>query len=52
MRAGAVQPVAVDVTKARKVTLRLLNGGDGFTCDHAVWGLARFIELGEEDPLE
>lgn len=41
----------VDVSGAKRVTLRVLNGGDGFTCDHAAWGFARFISVGAEDPL-
>jgi len=41
----------VPVRGARTVTLRVLNGGDGYECDHAVWGLARFIAEGTTDPL-
>jgi hypothetical protein len=31
--------------------LRVGNGGDGYSCDHAAWGLARFIDSGAKDPL-
>ena len=44
--------ISVDVTGAKEVTLRVLNGGDGYGWDHAVWGFARFIEAGRKDPLE
>ena len=39
----------VPVRGARTVTLRVLNGGDGYECDHAVWGLARFIAEGHPE---
>jgi len=42
----------VDIADARQLTLRVLNGGDGYTCDHAVWGLARFVKPGVRDPLD
>jgi len=41
----------VDVRGAGEVTFRVLNGGDGNACDHAAWGLARFVVEGSEDPL-
>jgi hypothetical protein len=47
-----VHKFRVDVAGAKEVTLRVLNGGDGFTCDHAAWGLARFLEPGVMDPLD
>jgi NPCBM/NEW2 domain len=47
-----VHDLAVDVTGAKEITLRVLNGGDGYSYDHAVWGLARFMEAGEKDPFE
>jgi hypothetical protein len=47
-----VHDLAVDVTGARESTLRGLNGGDGYSYDHAVWGLARFMEAGIKDPFE
>jgi hypothetical protein len=51
LRPRAVHRFHVDVTGVREVTLRVLNGGDGYACDHAVWGLARFIAVGADDPL-
>ncbi|OHB78626.1 MAG: hypothetical protein A2V98_06655 [Planctomycetes bacterium RBG_16_64_12] len=55
LRPRTVHQFSVDVTRAGKVTLRVLNGGDGFTCDHAAWGLARFLATqrvpGADDPL-
>ena len=51
MRPGSVHRFNVDVTAAREITLRVLNGGDGYSCDHAAWGFARFIRAGSEDPL-
>jgi len=41
----------VDVRGAKEVTLRVLNGGDGYSCDHAAWGLARFLQAGVKDPF-
>lgn len=35
-----------------EVTLRVLNGGDGYTRDHAAWDLARFLQAGAADPLD
>jgi hypothetical protein len=51
MKSGGAHHFDVPVAHARKVTLRVLNGGDGFSCDHAAWGGARFIEAGQRDPL-
>jgi hypothetical protein len=51
MRPKKSQSLAVDVTGAKEVTLRVFNGGDGYGWDHAVWGWARFIEAGKTDPL-
>ncbi|MGA2496398.1 MAG: NPCBM/NEW2 domain-containing protein [Tepidisphaeraceae bacterium] len=51
MRPKKTQEIVVDVAGAREVTLRVLNGGDGYGWDHAVWGMARFIEAGTKDPL-
>jgi hypothetical protein len=51
MRPRAVHSLRVDVTGAKQVTLRVLNGGDGYSCDHAAWGLARFVETGVDDPF-
>jgi len=50
MRPGAIHAFRVDAAGAQEITLRVLNGGDGYTCDHAAWGFARFIEAGAADP--
>jgi hypothetical protein len=34
------------------LTLRVLNGGDGYACDHAAWGFARLVATGAADPLQ
>jgi hypothetical protein len=44
--------LVVDLSGAREVTLRVGNGGDGYSYDHAVWGLARFLEAASKDPLD
>ncbi len=49
---GQIQRLKVAVTGARKLTLRVLNGGDGYSCDHSVWGLARLLSADVEDPFE
>ena len=41
----------VDLAGAKEVTLRVLNGGDGYGWDHAVWGMARFLKAETKDPL-
>jgi len=51
LRAGATHLFRVDVKGAQTLTLRVLNGGDGYACDHAAWGMARLIAEGETDPL-
>ncbi len=51
MKPGPAHALRVDVTGGREVVLRVLNGGDGYVCDHAAWGLARFIASGAKDPL-
>ncbi len=43
MTSGKMHPFNVSVANAHGVTLRVLNGGDGYLCDHAAWGLARFL---------
>ena len=45
MRPKKVHALVVDVTGAKEITLRVLNGGDGYGWDHAVWGWARFSRL-------
>jgi len=52
MKPGHVHHFDVDVSGASEVTLRVLNGGDGYTCDHAAWGMARFISAGASDSLK
>lgn len=47
-----VRTLCVDISQARQVTLRVLNGGDGYSCDHAAWGAARFVKPGVKDPLD
>jgi hypothetical protein len=47
-----VHVLRVPIAGARQITLRVLNGGDGYNCDHAVWGAARFVEAGVDDPLD
>jgi hypothetical protein len=44
--------LSVDLNQRKEVTLRVLNGGDGYAWDHAAWGFARFIEAGLKNPLE
>lgn len=51
LRPKESRQLSVDVRQGREVTLRVLNGGDGYSFDHAVWGFARFIESGATDPL-
>ena len=51
LKQGQVHHFRVNVAGARQVTLRVLNGSDGYNCDHAAWGLARFIKTGSADPL-
>jgi len=52
LRPRQVHRFRVDVTGAKQVTLRVLNGGDGYTCDHAAWGFARLVQAGVKDPLD
>lgn len=52
MRKGEVHRLSANVAGAREVILRVTNGGDGNGCDHAAWGLARFVSEGSEDPLQ
>jgi hypothetical protein len=44
--------LSVDLKQGKEVTLRVLNGGDGYGWDHAAWCFARFLEAGIKDPLE
>jgi len=52
LRPRQVHPLSVDVRGAKEITLRVLNGGDGYSCDHAVWGLARFVGAGAKDHVD
>ena len=42
--------MVVELAGARELTLRVLNAGDGYGWDHAVWGLARFLDAHATDP--
>jgi hypothetical protein len=52
VKQGETHQFNVDVAGVRQITLRVLNGGDGYSCDHAAWGLARFVKAGAKDPIE
>jgi hypothetical protein len=51
MRPKQTHEIAVDVSQAKNVTLRVTNGGDGYQYDHAAWGFARFVEADAKDPV-
>ena len=51
LKLGEVHSFHVGVAGAREITLRVLNGGDGYSCDHAAWGLGRLAEVGATDPI-
>ena len=51
MRPKQIHELVVDIRGAKEIALRVLNGGDGFAYDHAVWGSARFLKAGTLDPL-
>lgn len=51
LRPRTAHSLQTDIAGAKEVILRVLNGGDDFTCDHAAWGLPRFIHAGAKDPL-
>jgi hypothetical protein len=51
LRPKQVHHLVADLQEAKAITLRVLNGGDGYAYDHAVWGLARFLPEGVKDPL-
>jgi hypothetical protein len=48
---GQVSSFRVDITGVKEIIPRVLNGGDGYNCGHAAWGLARFIKADSTDPL-
>ena len=52
LRGGESLMLDVNLTGAKEITLRVLNGGDGYSYDQAVWGLARFLESGSTDVVE
>jgi endo-alpha-N-acetylgalactosaminidase len=52
LRPRCVHRFCVPIAGAGQITLRVLNGGDGHTCDHAAWGAARFLAPGVGDPLD
>jgi hypothetical protein len=52
LRPKQIHDLVINVSGAKEITLRVLNGGDGYAYDHAVWGLARFIKTGITDPFE
>lgn len=52
LRPRQVHRFRVRVAGAAQVTLRVSNGGDGYACDHAAWGAARFTAAGARDPLD
>jgi alpha-galactosidase len=43
-RTMAAKPVEVDVSGAKVLELRALDGGDGITSDHADWANARLVK--------
>jgi alpha-galactosidase len=49
MTRGRAHHFDVDITNAKEITLRVLNGGDGYQCDHAAWAGARFLKAGAAD---
>jgi alpha-galactosidase len=52
MGPGAVHHFDVAIGGANQITLRVLNGGDGYNCDHSAWGYARLLQKGASDPLQ
>ena len=52
LRGGESLMLDVNLTGAKAITLRVLNGGDGHNSDQAVWGLARFLTSGSTDVVE
>jgi len=52
MKPREMHPFRIDVSGAKQLTLRVLNGGDGYNSDHAVWGLSRLIKAGATDPFK
>jgi tetratricopeptide (TPR) repeat protein len=52
LRFGMLRAINVDVMGGKELVLRVLNGGDGKSCDEACWGAARLVQAGAADPLE
>jgi tetratricopeptide (TPR) repeat protein len=52
LSSATIQPISADVSGAKEVVLRVLNGKDGAGYDGACWGCPRFVKAGAEDPLE
>ena len=50
LRQGAVHLFHVNVAGAKQVTLRVSMAVMN-SCDHAVWGYARFVDAGVQDPV-
>jgi hypothetical protein len=46
LRAGQHHAFRVELGGAKQLTLRVLNGGDGYASDHAAWGMARIVAEG------
>ena len=51
LKQGEVYHLYAELANATHIILRVLNGGDGYSCDHAAWGSARFLKTGITDPL-
>jgi hypothetical protein len=51
LRSRQVHSFRVDMSDARELTLRVLNAGDGYSCDHAAWGATRLLAPGVVDVL-
>lgn len=52
VRQHEIYRLRVDVRRTKRITLRALNGDGSFFSDHAVWGYARFIDEGVNDPMQ
>ncbi len=52
LQSRKIHSIQVDLSDAHQLTLRVLNGGDGHSCDHAAWGAARLLAPNSEDPLD
>jgi len=52
LRQGQLHRFRLDVSGGKQITLSVTNGGDGNTCDHAAWAMARLIVEGKADPWD